>query len=105
MRRLEGEPYIIQPKDFGIPKHPHVTQEEIDSVNRDLRRNGGIMDLRASDLLRRAEKAGQHLEADTFFPEDSVFARTQITRDSMGDAMQRRNSKPYNKVVPAPLLK
>ncbi len=105
MSRLERNPFINQVKGFDIPKHPPVTQEEIDSANLDLRRSGGLMGLDTSELLRRAERAGQHLEVDTFFPEDSVFARTQITRDSMGDSIRRRNAKPYNKVVPVPLLK
>ncbi len=105
MFRLEGEPYINQIEGLGIPKHPPVTQEEIDRANVDLRRSGGLMGLDTSDLLKRAEKAGQHLEVDTFFPEDSVFARTQITRDSMEDSIRRRNAKTYNKVLPTSFLK
>ncbi len=105
MLRSEVEPYISKIKDFSTPRPQPVTQEEIDSANRFLSRSGGIMGLAESDLLRRAEEAGQHLEVDSFFPDNSPFLRTQITRDAFGEVIRRKNAKPYNKPVPETFLK
>ena len=103
MSRLEKNPFINQVEGLGIPKHPPVTQEEIDRANADLRRSS--MGLDTTELLRRAERAGQHLEVDSFFPDDSPFRRTQITRDAFGEAIRRKNAKSYNKPVPETFLK
>lgn len=69
---------------------PRVSRDEIAVANRTLARLTGGLTMEASDILRRAEEAGQVLTSDTYFPEGSEFARTQLTDDPLRDQMDRK---------------